>query len=144
MIARESFPARRAAHRRRRFAPGYLLTEALVGGAIAAVALLGVVSTMSSAQTKSIVSAREVMAKMLVRDALDAASALSYDGVQASAAAQVVGLEVPYTREVTVTAGAATFLPGRTTAYKDVTATVTFHPAGGTRTVSGTVRIYAK
>jgi type II secretory pathway pseudopilin PulG len=129
---------------------GYLLLEAAIGGAIVAVIIGGLLTSLSQAQTMSIISARDQTATQLVNEKLDERRALGFANVTAQTAAVVVGVTGEFTRQTTVTACTETVpAPGTNIPCKDITVSVSFVAganastgAGGTRTVQATARVY--
>jgi hypothetical protein len=137
-------PAMTSSHR------AYLLLEATIGGAIVAVIIGGLLTSLSQAQTMSIISAREHTAVQLVNEKLDERRALGFANVTAEAAATVVGVTGQFTRQTSVTNCTETVpAPGDDLPCKDITVTVGFvvgrnasTGAGGTRTAQATARVY--
>jgi len=137
-------PAMKPRHR------GYLLLEAAIGGAIVAVIIGGLLTSLSQAQTMSIIAAREQTAIQLVNEKLDERRALGFAGVTAEVPATVVGVTGQFTRQTTVTNCTETVpAPGANIPCRDITVTVSFVAgrnasagAGGTRTMQATARVY--
>lgn len=128
---------------------GYLLMEMMVGGAMAAVILLGVLSLIASARAANIAARRDITANQLVTEMIEQKrfGAFPPTAVVATPISAAGGV---YTRTVDVTDGPACpetrTNPGGGPAFslacRDVTVTVTFDNQGVTRTASATMRMY--
>ena len=135
---------------RNRPPPAYLLLEVALGGAIVAVIVGSILTSLSQARTMSIISGRDQTASQLVLETLDERRALGFALVTAQAAAPVAGVQGVYTRETTVTPCVEVIAaPGVNMNCKDITVTVTYpiskNASTGnatTRTSRATVRVY--
>jgi hypothetical protein len=128
----------------------YLLLEVALGGAIVAVIVGSILTSLSQARTMSIISGRDQTASQLVLETLDERRALGFALVTAQAAAPVTGVHGVYTRETTVTPCVEVIAaPGANMNCKDITVTVTYPISANastgnatTRTSRATVRVY--
>ena len=131
---------------------GYLLMEVMVGGAMAAVVLVGMLSFISSGRVKNVAAARSITANHLVNETLEQTRAGVYPPV-AVGATVVVAAGGRYTRTTTVNATDCPEIranPGGGTAFSmgctNVNVTVSFSntDAGVTtlKTSSATMRMY--
>jgi hypothetical protein len=110
----------------------------------------GLLTSLSQAQTMSIIAARDQTAVQLVNEKLDERRSRGFANVTAEAAADVVGVTGRFTRQTTVTPCTETVpAPGTNIACKDITVTVSFVAGrnasagnGGPRTVQATARVY--
>lgn len=133
-------------HRRR----GYLLLEAAVGGAMVAVIIASILSSLAQAQTMSVIAGRDQTASQLVGEKLEERRALGFANVTAQAAATVTGVTGVYTRTTTVATCVEPIpAPGANVNCKDITVTVTFPVgrnaatgSGGIRTSQASARVY--
>lgn len=138
-------------HRRRKHR-GYLLIDIMIGGAMAAVIIAGVLTVLANARAKNVAAARDVVASQLVLEKLEQQRSLGFAGVAAATEPTVAGVTGAFKREVTVSAiGTDTVVSGTHTStlrFRDVTVTVTYkvgellQRGGGTRTSQATTRVY--
>lgn len=118
-------------------ARGYLLLEAAIGGAMVAVIIGSLLTSLTQARTMSIIAARDQTATQLVNEKLDERRALGFDNVTAEAPAKVVGVTGNFTRETRVTTCTETVpAPGTDIPCKDITVVVRF-PVGANATTGG-------
>lgn len=129
---------------------GYLLLEAAVGGAMVAVIIGSLLTSMSQARTMSVLSGRDQTASQLVGEKLEERRALGFDNVTPEAAAVVIGVTGEYKRTTTVTDCIEVLPPpGTDMPCKDIAVTVTYQVsanagsgAAGVRTSQATARVY--
>ena len=121
---------------------GYLLLEVTLAGVITGIAVTALIVQLGDARVKSISAARDMTAQGLVAQGIERARSKGFDNVVDIASTPITGLQGTYSRATTVVPGDETLFAAQTTAFKDVTVTVT-HPQGsGTRTYKAAVRLY--
>lgn len=120
---------------------GYVLLEAVIGGALSAAVLGAILTNIGDARSKSVVAAREATAAQLVFDKLEEKRAEGFAAVSAENEPRVVGLNMPYERITTVAAGTQT-VGTATLNVKTVTVSVTFTPAATPIVKTASVKIY--
>jgi len=130
-------------------ARAYLLLEIALGGAIVAVIVGGILTSLSQARTMTITVGRDQTASQLVLEKLDERRALGFALVTAQSAATVATVAGNYTRTTTVTNCTEIVpAPGTNINCKDIRVTVTFTTSNGsglggaTRTAQATARVY--
>jgi len=128
----------------------YLLLEVAIGGAVVAVIVGSILTSLSQARTMTIVVGRDQTASQLVVEKLDERRALGFTLVSAEAPATVTGVTGLYTRETTVaTCTEVIPAPGTNLPCKDITVTVTYQTSQNakmgtstTRTTRASARVY--
>ena len=131
---------------------GYILIEALIGSALVATAMIGVIDQVAGARAASIAQRRETAANQIVTASLETARDYwSYDALGAGAGANetVIVHRGPgtYTRNVAITGHTeAVSLTGSpmNVDYLLMQVTVTYTVDGVLHTVSGATRAYAE
>lgn len=119
----------------------YLLLEVAVGGAMVAVLIGTILTSMSQARTLSVTTNRDLIANALVMQELDRQRALGFAGAVAATPAAVTGINGRYLRGVTVTSCVESIpAPGANINCKDVTVTVTFQTSNNARLGTSTTR----
>lgn len=129
-------------------ARGYLLMEMMVGGAMAAVILMGVLSLIASGRAANVAASRDITANQLVNETMEQKRFGAFPPT-AVAATVLSAAGGRYTRTVAVANGPGcpevrTRPGGGTYSFtcRDVTVTVTFDNQGRTRTSSASMRMY--
>jgi type II secretory pathway pseudopilin PulG len=139
------------AHNTRTSRRGYLLIDIMIGGALAAVVIAGIMTVLSSARTRNVHATRDVVASQIVLDQLERCRAAGFAGVGGAkcppGATNVVNNGTNYTRTVTIsTTGSPDVLGTVSIPFKDVTVTVTYvgerFSQTPTRQSQATTRIY--
>ncbi len=131
---------------------GYLMLEMMVGGAMAAVVLVGMLSFISSGRVKNIAASRDVTANQLVNEIMEQKRASAYPPT-AVAATTIAAAGGKYVRTVTTDATGCPEVranPGGGTAFSmpctNVTTTVTFSITDGgstkVHTSTASMRMY--
>lgn len=130
----------------------YLLLEAAIGGAMVAVILGSILTSLSQARTMSIVLGRDQVASTLVVEKIDELRALGFAGnpVAVTTENPVAAIEGKYKRTVTVTACTETIpAPGANVNCRDIVVAVEFNVsknakvgAATTRVSTGQTRVY--
>ena len=134
--------------RRRRPPRGYLILEALVGGVLAAGALMGLAVALGQLRLDSITAARDITAAHYVQRELERARALTYAGVAVGTTGPTALTEAggQYLLTVEVTGGTESTPPLFATPvdYRDVVATVTYrvNASRPERTTTASIRLY--
>jgi hypothetical protein len=129
----------------------YLLLEVAIGGAVVAVIVGSILTSLSQARTMTIIVGRDQTASQLVVEKLDERRALGFTLVTAEAPATVTGVNGLYTRETTVNTACTEVIPapGTNIPCKDITVTVTYQTSQNakmgtstTRTSRASARVY--
>lgn len=128
---------------------GYILLEVVMGGAMAAVIIAGILTTVAHTRAKNVYAARDVTASQLVLERLEERRALGYAAVTAMSETPVTGVVGRYDRVTAVTDCVETVpAPGANTNCRDITVTVSYTATdvgagGGTiRRSQATARVY--
>ena len=122
----------------------YLLLEAAVGGAMVAVILGSILTSLSQARTMSTVLGRDQVASTLVVEKLDELRAKGFSGnaVATTTENPVTGVEGKYKRTVTVTACSETVpSPGTNMTCRDIVVAVEFNVSNTAKVGVATTRI---
>ena len=134
----------------------YLLIDVMIGGALAAVVIAGLLSVLVDARAKNVQATRDVVATQLVLESLERCRAAGFAGVSGATCplAAPPGTAVPgqtgnYKRSIqSSVAGSPETINAIQLPFKDVTVTVTYVVGGptagtnATRTSQATTRIY--
>ena len=140
---------------RRRRRRGYLLIEVLIGSALVAGALAGILELIGHGREQEIFVSRDFIATQLAEqgleisraEALKSATTLSSLGAGTTSIGTMtvpVGLQGTYTRTRIVVAGVDTIGASTGIDYRDVTVTVSYLTRAGTRTVTSFTRVYER
>ncbi len=121
---------------------GYLLLEVTMAGVITGIAVTALLVQLGDARVKSIGAARDITAQGLVAQGIERARSKGFGNVADVASAPVTGLQGTYTRQTVVVDGSETLFGTQTTAFKDVTVTVTRPEGSITRTYTAALRLY--
>ncbi len=109
---------------RARGARGYLLIEALIGGAIIAVAISALLGQLADARRQTILAEREIEAQQLVTQKFEQLRAAGYTGLPTAAVTETVALGASYRRFTSVSAAATDTMNGINMTYRDATITI--------------------
>ncbi|MDP2345257.1 MAG: hypothetical protein Q8O67_30210 [Deltaproteobacteria bacterium] len=120
----------------------YLLLEAAMGGAMVAVIVGSILTSLSQARTLSIVMGRDQTASQLVVEKLEERRALGFALVTAQTAAVVPDVVGKYTRTTTVATCTETIpAPGINLNCKDITVTVSYTTSNNAKLGASTTRV---
>ena len=128
---------------------GYVLWEVVLGGALIAIIMGTLLTSLAEGRVKNAVAGRDVVAAQLVQEKIEEARARG-KGVTPTACAgtavTVANQQGSYSRTCTVTAGGSntvtTGAGALTVTFDTVTVSVSYRPATGVRTVAASVRRY--
>jgi hypothetical protein len=121
---------------------GYLLIEVTLAGAITSAAILGLLAQLGDARATSITDGRGVTAQGVLKREVERVRAAGFVGVTTQSPALVAGLNGQYKTARAIVGGNEALFGSATTAFKDVTVTVTHPDRAGVRTFATTVRVY--
>jgi hypothetical protein len=132
---------------------GYLLIDVMVGGALAAVVVAGVLTVLASARTKNVHTARDIVASQLVLDQLERCRSFGFANIGVAGKCPLIvtptavaGQTGNYLMTVAATAAANETINSIKLRFRDVTVTVQYNAERGstpaTRKAQATTRIY--
>lgn len=126
---------------------GYLMIDIMVGGALAAVVIAGLLTVLASARQKNVAATRDIIATQLVVEKLEQQRAAGFTALTVGTATEpeVAGQTGKYQRVTVITAGSenvGTGVDTFTLAFKDVAVTVTYETVDGQRKTQAASRVY--
>ena len=122
---------------------GYILIEVTVGGALVAVIVATLLSTLADSRMRNVVAGRDLVASQLLNDKLDLQRSKGFTNADTGCAteAKVAGQTSTYIRRCVPTTTTQNFLGvggvTRTINCKVITVQVEYRPQSGARIVEG-------
>ncbi len=129
----------------RRQRRGYILLEVAVGGAMIAIAILGLMSSLADGRTRNVVGGRDVIAAQLALDKIEMQRARGFGDTGTNCAlSELIHTQGVYTRNCTMASGPAyqRTMFGVTVNYEQVTVEVSYETSLGTRKVTLVSEVY--
>lgn len=129
---------------------GYLLIDIMIGGALAAIVITGILTVLANARARNTNAARDVIASQLVLERIDQVRSQAFATINSTPDENpVTGANIRgnYRRRTQVsTTGSPENVGGFSLPFKDVTVTVTYTTGAvtgaTTRTTQATTRVY--
>lgn len=130
---------------RMRRARGFLLIDIMVGGAIAAVVIAGMLTLLVSARNKNVVATRDAVATQLVLERIDKERSRPFTSLATGTAVEAVvaGQTGKYRRETTIGGALTESVGSFSLPFRDITVVVTYNTVEGpTRRSQASTRYY--
>jgi hypothetical protein len=124
---------------------GYILLEVMMGGALTALVVAGLLSSLADARVRNIVAGRDAVAASLAQDMVEEVRSRGFGnagGLCTGAFAPVSNNQAVYRRKCTLTAAATHALQGVNVTFEKVDVVVEFDSTIGKRTAKASTRIY--
>lgn len=124
---------------------GYILLEVMMGGALTALVIAGLLSSLADARVQNIIASRDAVAAALAQDMMEEARSRGFGNaatVCTGAFAPVPNQQALYRRRCTITAASSHTLNGVSVTFEKVDVVVEFDTARGKRTAKASTRMY--
>lgn len=124
---------------------GYILLEVLMGGAMTALVVTGLLSSLADARVKNIIAGRDAVAAGLAQSMMEEVRSRGFGNATSlctGAFAPVPNQQAAYRRRCTLAAAASHTLNTVTVTFEKVDIVIEFDTVNGKRTAKASTRMY--